>query len=63
MRKVNRKQVYSFVSLLMILCLSASMVVQVTAATPPTTISAPENFAATNYGGGSLVCTLSAPDD
>lgn len=33
------------------------------AATPPTTISAPENFAAANYGGLSAVCTLSAPDD
>ena len=34
------------------------------AGTPPSTISAPKNFAATNYSGGlALVCTLSAPDD
>lgn len=31
--------------------------------TPPTTINAPLNFGAANYGGHSVVCTLSAPDD
>jgi hypothetical protein len=33
------------------------------AASPPSEISAPENFAAADYMGISAVCTLSAPDD
>jgi len=33
------------------------------AASPPTEISAPENFAAADYMGVSAVCTLSAPED
>lgn len=35
----------------------------VLAADPPTTISVPENFGVTNYGGGAVHATLSAPDD
>lgn len=35
----------------------------VLAASPPAAVSAPENFAAADYMGASVVCTLSAPDD
>lgn len=31
--------------------------------TPPTKVNPPENFAASNYRGTSVYCTLSAPDD
>lgn len=35
----------------------------VLAASPPQTVSAPENFGVSNYGGHAIHCTLSAPDD
>jgi hypothetical protein len=48
----------------MVFSLLIPMATPVTAeSTPPTTISAPENFAASNYRGTSVYCTLSAPDD
>jgi len=49
---------------LLTLVISAGLIpLPALAASPPTTISAPENFAAADYMGISAVCTLSAPDD
>lgn len=51
-------------SLFLTLVMAADLIPQsVLAASPPTTISPPENFAAYDYMGVSVVCILSAPDD
>ncbi len=50
--------------LLSALMISTLLPVSVLAAgTPPQTISAPENFGVSDYMGGGVTCTISAPDD
>lgn len=61
---MNRKKSLTFVMVFMVLCLLQALILPVAGATPPTSVSAPENFAAVNSNGGAgLNCTLSAPDD
>jgi hypothetical protein len=51
-------------TLLLILAMASGFTsLSTLAASPPTTISAPENFAAADYMGHSVYCTLSAPED
>lgn len=48
----------------LILVMMAGLLPEATlAASPPTAISAPENFGASNHMGSVVTCTLSAPDD
>ncbi len=64
MKMMNRKKSFTFAVVLMVLCLLQALALPVVAATPPTAVSPPENFAAVNTNGGAgLNCTLSAPDD
>jgi len=49
---------------LLILVLTTGLIpLSTLAASPPTVISPPENFAASEYMGSIAICTLSAPDD
>lgn len=64
MKNIKLRRGSTLLALVMVFSLLIPMSSLVAAvAAPPTTISAPENFAASNYGGHTATCTLSAPDD
>ncbi len=57
---MKRKLLVILLTLVMILGFLPQAVL---AASPPTTVSAPENYGASNYGGSAIYTTMSAPDD
>ncbi len=57
---MKRKMLAVLLALMMVMGMAA---LPAAAATPPTAISAPENFAAANYGGYGVHCTMSLSDD
>ncbi len=63
MNNMLRKTVRMLLTFPVILAMLIPSAVVFAAGAPPTSISAPENFAASNYGGAAVQCTLSAPDD
>lgn len=65
MRKENgRSALNRGIATLLLLVMLAAMALPASAAgSPPDTIGVPRNFAVTNYGGMSLLCTMAVPDD